>query len=137
MPPRPVWRGRERLLLFPDIRQYPRCQPGVLGFVKEVFLTSPQTGGVSLGSRLIRLRLAAAHNAHVCEPRCIFSDVPAAVTAGGILGAVAVPVPAGLAVPAEQDDQNNLPDERDEVREEPRAAASGRRSRCTFEIRMQ
>ena len=63
--------------------------------------------------------------------------VPAAVTAGGILGAVAVPVPAGLAVPAEQDDQNNLPDEGNEIQEEPRAAAPGRRSRCTFEIRMK
>ena len=48
--------------------------------VKKVFLTSSQTRPTALGSRLKRLRLAAAHalRAHVCEPRSIFSDVHAA-----------------------------------------------------------
>ena len=38
--------------------------------VKKVFLTSSQTRPTSLGSRLKRLRLAAAHSlrSHVCEP---------------------------------------------------------------------
>ena len=44
--------------------------------VKKVFLTSSQTRPTSLGSRLKRLRLAAAHSlrSHVCEPKSIFSD---------------------------------------------------------------
>ena len=48
--------------------------------VKKVFLTSSQTRPTSLGSRLKRLRLAAAHSlrSHVCEPRSIFADVHAA-----------------------------------------------------------
>ncbi len=46
----------------------------------KVFLTRSQTRPTALGSRLKRLRLAAAHSlrSHVCEPRSIFSDVHAA-----------------------------------------------------------
>ena len=50
----------------------------------------------------------------------------AAVSAavGGVFGAVAVLVPAGLAVLAEPDEQNDLSDKGDEVQEVPRAAAA-------------
>ena len=48
--------------------------------VKKEFLTSSQTRPTALGSRLKRLRLAAAHSlrSHVCEPKSIFADVHAA-----------------------------------------------------------
>ena len=47
---------------------------------KKDFLPRSQTRPTSLGSRLKKLRLAAAHSlrSHVCEPRSIFADVHAA-----------------------------------------------------------
>ena len=96
----------------------------------------PVAAAVVLAVRVLLIGTPVIIPLPVGIPAVSALTVPAAVTAGGILGAVAVPVPAGLAVPAEQDDQNNLPDEGNEIQEEPRAAAPGRRSRYTFEIRM-
>ena len=49
--------------------QFKTCN-ALFELVKKVFLTSSQTRPTSLGSRLKRLRLAAAHSlcSHVCEP---------------------------------------------------------------------